>query len=303
MATRIHELSARARGPFLPLSCAALPEAMLEGELFGYERGAFTGAVASRAGLIESAEGGTVFLDEIGELPLSTQVKLLRVVENREVFRLGDRRPRKVDVRFIAATHRDLEGLVAEGRFREDLYFRLDGISIEIAPLRTRRGLIAELARRFLEEACKKNKRQPLVLTDASLEALLAHDWPGNIRELRNVMDRAAVLSNGVFVEPDGLFSTGKLSAYGTSSDGTAPVSRDAPVAVMRAPVSSLREAVVTAEGQRIREALERAAGNQTRAARLLGISRRTLLRRLDVHGIERPRKGTEGAEDTGDDE
>jgi DNA-binding NtrC family response regulator len=271
---------------------------MLEGELFGYERGAFTGAVASRAGLIESAEGGTVFLDEIGELPLSTQVKLLRVVENREVFRLGDRRPRKVDVRFVAATHRNLEELVADGRFREDLFFRLDGISIEIPPLRLRRALIGELARRFLAEACERNKRQ-LVLTDGALEKLLAHDWPGNIRELRNVMDRAAVLSQGSFVESDGLLSSGRMAVQAPSSEARAPAR---PEPVSRAPVSSLREAVVTAEGQRIREALERAAGNQTRAARLLGISRRTLLRRLDIHGIERPRKGTEGEGESDDD-
>lgn len=273
-AADIHARSRRAKAPFLPISCAALPEPMLEGELFGYERGAFTGATTARAGLLESAEGGTVFLDEIGELPMATQVKLLRVVEDREVLRLGDRRPRSIDVRFISATHRDLEKEIAAGRFREDLYYRLNGLAVELPPLRNRRDEIPALASAFLAEAGARARRGPFSFDPDAMKTLIAHEWPGNVRELKNVIDRSVVLVEGLVIHSEALFFGGKVGAK-------------------LEPIRAPRPPEEPSEERAIRDALERAAGNQTRAAKLMGIPLRTFLRRLDEYGIERPRRVT----------
>jgi DNA-binding NtrC family response regulator len=200
VARAIHDLSSRAGRPYVTFNCAATPRELFEGQLFGHRKGAFTGATSDQPGTIRAADGGTLFLDEIGELPLDMQPKLLRFLENGEVSPLGERRPVTVDVRVVAATHRDLEALVRQGRFREDLYFRLQVIPLRVPPLRERREDIPALARHFLRELGPKG-RAPVLAPDA-LAVLTAHDWPGNVRELRNVIERtlafapdAAVLS------------------------------------------------------------------------------------------------------------
>jgi DNA-binding NtrC family response regulator len=206
LARAIHARSPRAKKPFMAMNLAELGEAMLEGELFGYEKGAFTGAVQSRAGLLEAANGGTVFLDEIGELPPAVQVKLLRVLEERAVRRLGERQPRSIDVRFVAATHRDLEAQIREGRFREDLYFRLNGMTLVIPPLRERRDEIEPLARSFAQAACRElNRATTSAVSDEAMTLLKQHAWPGNVRELRNVIDRAMALCTTTLVLPEHL--------------------------------------------------------------------------------------------------
>ncbi len=313
IAEEIHKRSARATGPLVKLNCAALPEALLEGELFGYERGAFTGANAAKPGLIEAAHGGTLFLDEVGELPLATQAKLLRVVESREVMRLGSLRPKAVDIRLVAATHRDLEEMVATNAFRQDLYFRLNGVSLWIPPLRERTGEIPHLAKMFATRFCKESKRPTVPITDAAMAALKAYPWPGNVRELRNVIERAIVFCKSVAIAPEhlGLAPPRPSQRPSSSQNGIEPVVQPtslgstifggamlAPSSIPPAPPtgtvtfgSSLPSAVDAFERERIIEALAKCNGNQTEAAELLGISRRTLLRRLDEFQLPRPRK------------
>jgi len=286
LARHVHQSSKRANKSFLAINCGAIAESLLEGELFGYERGAFTGAVQARAGLIESADGGTLFLDEVGELPPAIQVKLLRVLEQREVVRLGARSPRKFDVRFVAATNKDLEQACAAGTFREDLYFRLNGISLTIPPLRERQSELDALAARFLASAAAELDR-PYVptLSPAVIAAFAAYPWPGNVRELRNVIDRAVVLADDV-IQLDHIPT--KVSAAGAAQ----AMPRNAQKrALVDDSILQLRSEVSEAERRAVLEALEWAGGNQTKAAELLGISRRTLLHRLDEYGIERPRK------------
>jgi DNA-binding NtrC family response regulator len=268
VAQTIHERSPRAARPFLALNCAALSESLLESELFGHEKGAFTGAAQRKLGLLEVARGGTVFLDEIGEMPPALQAKLLRVFEQREVLRVGGLKAEPIDVRFVAATHRDLAREVAEGRFRQDFYFRLNGISIAIPPLRERKDEILPLALRFVGEVAARSRRVPPTLDPAVERALLAHPWPGNVRELRNVVERAVVLAPGATIGLE------HLQLEAPTEGRAAPASADA-----------------ADERQRILDALDRCAGNQTKAAKLLGYSLRTLVSRLDQYGIPRPRK------------
>ncbi|MGQ0506186.1 MAG: sigma 54-interacting transcriptional regulator [Myxococcaceae bacterium] len=285
LASEVHRLSPRARKIFLGINVAALPETLLESELFGHERGAFTGAVAAKAGLIESAEGGTLFLDEVGEMPLSTQVKLLRMLETREVLRVGGTKPKRVDVRLVAATNRDLEAAVAEGGFREDLYFRLNGVSLLVPPLRERVSEIEGLARAFVKEATVKFERG----TEAELsldviQLLERYHWPGNIRELRNVMERAVVVCDGPMITREHL-----------------PVEKLNATFVARKPVQHHLQKRVAAAAptpppaddprQRIIDALAKCSGNQTRAAQQLGVSRRTLVNWMTSYSISGPRK------------
>jgi transcriptional regulator with PAS, ATPase and Fis domain len=283
LAHTVHSLSARAEQPFVAVNCAALADSLIESELFGHERGAFTGAVQAKPGLIESASGGTLFLDEIGEMALGVQAKLLRVLETRQVLRVGGLKPRPIDVRVIAATNRDLEEEIAEKRFRRDLYFRLNGMTLELPPLRERLEELAPLARHFLQLAAEPLGRPAPELTPQALLALRSYAWPGNIRELRNVMERAVLLAAGQEITTDHLpMATMRRTAASLSA-----ASRQAPGArTDPGPAPQLREI----ERQAIIDALERCAGNQTRAAELLGMSRRTFCKRLTEHRIPRPR-------------
>jgi transcriptional regulator of acetoin/glycerol metabolism len=267
VAEAIHRRSPRAARPLVKLHCAALPDHLLESELFGFEKGAFTGATAPKMGLLESAQGGTVFLDEIGDMPLTTQVKLLRVIESREVHRLGALKPRAVDVRFIAATHRDLRAATADGGFRQDLYFRLNGITLTVPPLRERPADIEALAVKFAHDAFDAVARARVPLSADAVALLRAHAWPGNVRELKNVVERAVALTRGP-----------AIGARELMLDGAA----DPPPE---------RGGEAGSERARILEALAACAGNQTEAAKRLGIARRTLVNRIEALGIPRPRK------------
>ena len=281
IADAIHCRSLRAAGPMVRLNCAALPETLLEGELFGHERGAFTGADQARAGFIESAHGGTLFLDEVGEMPRTLQVKLLRVLEERRVMRLGARTARDVDIRIVAATNRDLEQEVAKGRFREDLYFRINAFPLLIPPLRERRSEIEPLANAFLAALSAQMHRPVPRLAPTAIETLRAHSWPGNVRELRNVIHRALVLCRGEVITD--LMLAGDSSMRAHARAPTLPLPEPA-----RAP--DLRASVERVERDQIVAALEQCSGNQTRAAKLLGVTRKVLLSRLGRYGIPRPR-------------
>ncbi|MEQ9499508.1 MAG: sigma 54-interacting transcriptional regulator [Deltaproteobacteria bacterium] len=276
-ADLIHRRSRRASGQLVKINCAALSQTLLESELFGHEKGAFTGADAPRAGLLESANGGTVFLDELGEMPLGTQAALLRAIAQREVVRVGSVRPRPIDVRFIAATNRDLEAEVAEGNFREDLYYRVNAFAIEIPPLRERVADIPYLVRSVLSTCAFPGTK----IEDRALQLLEQYEWPGNIRELRNVVQRGAILSGGAPIDLEHL-PVDKLSVRWTAT--TSP----RPDGATQDPWLSPRE---REERQRIADALDEHGGNQTKAARALQIPRRTFTNKLNKYGFPRPRK------------
>ncbi len=277
LADLIHSRSPRRDRPFLRLNCAALAESLLESELFGHEKGSFSGATQAKPGLLETADGGTVFLDELGEMPLSLQAKLLRVIEERKVTRVGGLKARAIDVRFVSATNRDLEAESALGTFRADLYYRLNGMTLSIPPLRERPSEIESLARLFLARAATELGRPVPTLAADALAQLKRYIWPGNIRELRNMMERAALLCVG------GVVTLAELPLEKLSA-GFARPAPPAPPPAPELPAESDERA-------RIMDALERCAGNQTHAARLLGISRGTLVSRLAEYKLPRPRK------------
>jgi transcriptional regulator with PAS, ATPase and Fis domain len=288
-AETIHRCSPRAAGPMVRLNCAALAESLQDSELFGYEKGAFTGAFGSKAGLVEMAHGGTLFLDEIGDMPLSIQAKLLRTIEHKQVRRVGATTDRTVDVRFVAATHRDLQAMVREGTFRQDLLFRINGIAVRIPPLRERLAEIVPLAQEFA---------QPSSLTAAAQTRLLQHGWPGNVRELKSAIERAKVLSGGGAIDTAHLL-LGDPSLAPEARPGPAgaapwlPPSQPAPSfrSPSVAPGATLAQDIEALERARIEAALAQTGGNQTRAAELLGLSRRGLVNRLEALDFPRPRR------------
>ncbi len=268
IAQAVHQCSPRARAPFIAVHCAALSENLLESELFGHERGAFTGATERRVGRFESADTGTLFLDEIGEISASTQVKLLRFLESRTIERVGGNKPLELDVRLVAATNRNLEQLVKDGKFREDLFFRLNVVRILMPPLRARPEDIPLLLAHYLNYFSKENGLPPLTLEPGALQTLQSYPWPGNIRELRNFCENAVVLRRG-----------GKLSEFDLEPKYRGVAAADGsgtPVAAAANPLS-----VEENEKRLLREALIKARGNRTKAAQFMGISRRTLHRKL----------------------
>ncbi len=293
-AEAVHARSPRAAAAFVRLNCAALPENLLEAELFGYERGAFTGAMQAKPGLFEAADGGTVFLDEIGEMPLVTQAKLLRVLESGETMRIGSVKPKHVDVRFVSATNRDLEALSELGQFRSDLYFRLNGVSVELPALRQRPDDVLPLAGHFLAGTGARS-----AFSSAAIAEMRAYRWPGNIRELKNVVERAALLAQGQAITPEHLLFRGTaLSRAVASAPAAAAPVASAPAAAAARPAGGamlIRDEFAELERTRILEAMDHCGGNQSRAAKMLGISRTTLIKRLEHYKYIRPRKGQDG--------
>ncbi len=285
VARRIHLLSPRSRMPFVALNCGALPEGLLESELFGHEKGAFTGADRRRIGRFELADGGTLFLDEIGELPPAAQVKLLRVLQEHEVTRVGGSETIRVDARLIVATHRDLAAEVRAGRFRDDLYFRVHVVPIHLPPLRERREDVEPMARLFLDRLSRDLRRSPRDISSAALDRLRAHHWPGNVRELENLMERLLVLGD------EGPISVEEIAEL--LPDAPAAPQSAAPAlsatAIPPTPASSESLSLPDQERRLLVEALERCRQNQTRAAALLKISREQLRTRMKRYGLLAP--------------
>jgi two-component system, NtrC family, response regulator AtoC len=274
-ARMIHEKSGRT-GPLVSVNTAAIPEALVESELFGHERGAFSGAHAAKVGLVEAAQKGTLFLDEIGDLPLALQAKLLRVLEERTIRPVGATQERRVDVRVVAATHANLERAVEAGTFRRDLFYRLNACTLRIPPLRERKDELEPLARQFLAEAAREGA-PPANLAPTTVALLHAYDWPGNVRELRNVIERGAALAEGSAVLLPEHLPDHVRRAGGHGQTGAPP-----------APDADVRDALKDYERQRILDALDLAGGNRTEAAKLLGLPRRTLTYKLSKLGIVR---------------
>ena len=270
IARAIHEKSRRASGPFIKINSTAIPENLLESELFGYEKGAFTGAAASKPGKFELADKGTLFLDEIGDVPPTTQVKLLRVLQEREFERLGGTRTLKVDVRLIAATNRDLRAALEEGTFREDLYYRLNVVPIDIAPLRERREDIPDLVQLFISRFSAESVKKITGVKPEALQMLVNHHWPGNVRELQNVVERSAALASHSVLELPEIHLDAPRVKSNNSGNNFLPEGMT----------------LEQWEDEMIREALRRANGNKSHAARLLGLSRNALRYRLSKIGI-----------------
>jgi two-component system, response regulator FlrC len=284
MARYIHRFSAAGDAPFIAVNCAAIPEQMLESILFGHEKGAFTGAVSAQPGKFELANGGTLLLDEIGELPLGLQAKLLRVLQEQCVERLGGRKEIPLDVRIVAATNRDLQQEVAEGRFRADLMFRLDVLPLHISPLRERKDDVLPLARRFIRQYAAQDARHEL-LTEDACRALLAHDWPGNVRELENCLQRALVLRNGLYIQAQDLGLAVPPSAPAEPAPRLQPQ-------LLEGGKAALRASGKWAEYQHVIDTIRRFGGHKTKAAESLGMTPRALRYRLNAmreQGVQIP--------------
>ena len=283
VARAVHEAGPRAKGPFVAVHCAALPESLLESELFGYEKGAFTGAAARKIGRVEAASGGTLFLDEVGEITASTQAKLLRVIQEKEIQRLGGLAPVKVDVRFVAATHRDLEGMVKEGAFREDLFYRLNVLPIWVPPLRARGEDVTLLAAHFCARFGHENGRPGLHLTEGALARIRKMRFAGNVRQLQNLIERLVVLGTGAAItEADLDLSLEEVSPFTTLQGVPTTISGEH----RSEPIAPLDESMRAAEKKAIVRALAAAKQNRTKAARLLGISRASLYNKLREHAL-----------------
>jgi two-component system response regulator AtoC len=276
VARAIHERSSRAAAPFVKLNCAALPDALLESELFGHEKGAFTGAANRKPGRVELASGGTLFLDEIGDVPPGTQVKLLRVLQEREIERVGGTETIKVDVRFVAATHQNLEALVARGEFREDLFYRLNVVPLEVPPLRERREDVPALVAHFAKSAASANGRAQASFAPDAVELLAAQPWPGNVRQLENMIERLVVLSDTTAISRVAVER--ELEREAARARAARGSTGDAPSALGAQRREAEREAIL--------DALTRSGNNRSLAARLLGVSRRTLYKKLDELGV-----------------
>ncbi len=273
IARAIHQNSRRASGPFIKINSTAIPDTLFESELFGFERGAFTGALASKPGKFELADKGTLFLDEIGDVPAPIQVKLLRVLQEREFERLGGTKTLKVDVRMIAATNRDLRAALEEGTFREDLYYRLNVVPIDIPPLREHKEDIPDLVNHFLARFAADNEKEIESITPAALNVLMGYHWPGNVRQLENMVERAVALASGDVIDVNDVHldsAQGKGAAASAASDNFLPAGMT----------------LEQWEDNLIREALRRANGNKSQAARLLGLSRNALRYRLGKIGV-----------------
>jgi len=291
VARAIHAASPRAEAPFAAVNTAAIPRDLLESELFGHERGAFTGAVAARTGLFRDASGGTIFLDEIGDMPVELQAKLLRVLQSGEVTPLGGRSATHVDLRILAATHRDLDAAVREGRFREDLLYRLRVVPIQIPPLRERLEDIPLLAEHFCARYAEELSNGPRYLVDATLERLTTYDWPGNVRELENSIKRALVLSSGDVLAPEDFAFLAERTTRGESRAELGQLVRQEVEAALAAaePEEIHRRILERAERPLLEAVLAHTEGNQIRAAALLGINRNTLRKKIVELGIPLP--------------
>jgi two-component system, NtrC family, response regulator AtoC len=274
VAKALHARSGR-RGPFIPLNCGAVPPTLVESELFGHEKGAFTGAERQKRGLFEEAHGGTLFLDEIGEIPEDFQVKLLRALQEEEIRRVGGTELIPLDVRVIAATEQKLEALIEQGRFRRSLYYRLNVVTLELPPLRQRKSDIALLSEHFLAELARRSGTPAKRLGAAALAALEEQSWPGNVRELENTLERAAILSSGELIQPRDL-------PFESAGDGGVRVQIPQGRLALK---PTLKEVAALVERELIRRALQETGGNRTRAAQLLGISHRALLYKLQDYG------------------
>ncbi len=280
-ARAVHHLSTRRDKPFVAINCAAIPETLIENELFGHERGAFTGATDRRLGKFELASGGTVFLDEIGELPLAVQGKLLRAIEEKTIDRIGGRASIPVDVRVVAATNRDLRAAAQSGEFRSDLFFRLAVFPLEIPPLRERSDDAVLLARHFAQQLGKELRGRPAILSDASIASIKAHSWPGNVRELENAIERACILADSAIIEPRDLGLAGRESEKQDDSKMMEGVF-DSSITLSEA----AERAVRFVERRKIAEALNENSGNKTRAAEALGVSYKTLLTKIKEYEL-----------------
>ena len=269
VARAIHNLSSRTKGPLITVNCAALPETLLESELFGYKAGAFTGAVRDRPGRFAAAEGGTLFLDEVGDIPLDMQVKLLRVLQERVYERLGDQKPIPCNIRLITATHRDLTEMVSEGTFRRDLYYRINVLNVDLPPLRDRKGDVPLLAQKFIEQFSSARGKHIIGLSSATLELLMAHNYPGNVRELENIIEHAWVMCRGQVLEPEHLPRRLQITLSGGVSGGKSGFSQ--------------------VEAAYLTQALERHGWHRENTARELGIHRTTLQRKIKKLGLIPP--------------
>lgn len=294
MARFIHRKSKRADKPFISVNCAAIPENLLESELFGHEKGAFTGAVARRIGKFEEADNGTLLLDEISEMDIRLQAKLLRAIQEQVIDRIGSNKPVKINIRILATSNRDLMKEVAAGRFREDLYFRLNVINLQLPPLRDRADEIPDLAESFMQKYSKANGLPPRPFTDAAMVKLKAYAWPGNVRELENLIHRAVLMANGNKIDAEAIMLPTPIHAEPTPSTTAAPVSTTASVArATAAPASAaggsnnIGRTVASVERDLIVDTLQHCLGNRTHAANILGISIRTLRNKLKQYSEE----------------